>query len=91
MKVLMRKKDFYGDKIFLKPLTFEEYQEKVRAYYDYIEDEVNYFAKHREHLDTHTDEFIERMTNFFIMPIPANGFQAKDIWVNATSLQKYRI
>ena len=92
MKVLMRIKTYNGDRVLLKPLTFEEYQERALRYHRDVESDLNslkdlYERKPQEWIL----ERIEQYSNFFIMPIPANGFQAKSVWVNATNLQKYRI
>jgi hypothetical protein len=92
MKVLMRVKNYNSDKILLKPLTFEEYQEKVACYCKDVETNLEtlknlYEAKHQEWMLERMEEY----TNFFIMPIPANNFQAKSVWINAQNLQKYRI
>jgi hypothetical protein len=100
-KYFVRMVDLYGngckrDRIFLKPMTIQEYvifvNMKIKAIKRNCESTLEIYA---EFLNTANSgiyrEHIQNDLTFAFYPVPASGYIVKNYWIDTKNLKKYVI
>lgn len=82
-----------SDKILLKPMTLKEYvlyankksKERVSLVMNNVEKWRDAFG------EKETIKFVNKLMTFEYYPIPCENYKSKNVWINTTNLEKYRI
>lgn len=100
-KYFVRMIDLYGngckrDRIFLKPMTIQEYIIFVNMKIKAIKRECeNTLETYGEFLNTDKGDvykkYIQNDLTFAFYPVPANGYLVKNYWIDTKNLKKYVI
>lgn len=82
-----------SDKIFLKPMTLKEYilyvnkksRERVSLVMNNIEMWRDAWGEEE------TMKCVNKLMTFEYYPIPCENYKSRNVWINTTNLEKYRI
>jgi hypothetical protein len=85
------------DRIFLKPMTISEYITYVNKIICKLKKECDELIDRSVYMSDTSEETVEefvirwvkRTMTFEFYPIPCDGYQAKNCWINTKNLEKY--